>query len=70
MFFLTQESCANNILIHFLALLYCTGNDEVVNQWDPVSFSEPLLMERMTDVLQKFIESEREDGHLIDPNFW
>ena len=70
MFFLTQESCANNILIHFLALLYCTGDNEEVNQWDTVSFSEPLLMERITDVLQKFIQSEREDGHRIDPNVW
>lgn len=70
MFFLTQEASANNILIHFLALLYCPREDESVNQWDTVSFSEPLLIERITDVLQKFIESEREDGHRIDPNVW
>eukprot|EP00551_Chaetoceros_affinis_P004309 CAMPEP_0203668256 /NCGR_PEP_ID=MMETSP0090-20130426/4937_1 /ASSEMBLY_ACC=CAM_ASM_001088 /TAXON_ID=426623 /ORGANISM="Chaetoceros affinis, Strain CCMP159" /LENGTH=2105 /DNA_ID=CAMNT_0050532651 /DNA_START=189 /DNA_END=6503 /DNA_ORIENTATION=+ len=70
MFFLTQEASANNILIHFLALLYCPREDELANQWDTVLFSEPLLMERITDVLQKFIISEREDGHRIDPNVW
>jgi hypothetical protein len=70
MFFLTQESCANNVLIHFLALLYCPREDKLKNEWDTVSFSAPLLMDRITDVLQKFIKSEREDGHRIDPNVW
>lgn len=70
MFFLTQESCANNVLIHFLALLYCPREEEVVNHWDTTSFAAPLLMTRITDVLQKFIVSEREDGHRIDPNVW
>lgn len=70
MFFLTQESCANNVLIHFLARLYCPTNDLSLNNWDTVSFAAPLLMDRMSDVLHKFIQSEREDGHRIDPNVW
>ncbi len=70
MFFLTQEASANNILVHFLALLYCPKEDDQVNQWDTVSFSGPLLGERITDVLQKFIVSEREVGRKIDPNVW
>ncbi len=70
MFFLTQESCANNVLIHFLALLYCPREDTLKNEWDTISFSAPLLMDRIADVLQKFIKSEREDGHRIDPNVW
>ena len=70
MFFLTQEASANNILVHFLALLYCPKGNDNLNQWDTVSFSGPLLGERITDVLKKFIVSEREDGHKIDPNVW
>jgi len=69
MFFLTQEASANDILVHFLSLLYCPRN-ECVNEWDTVTFAEPLLMERISDVLQRFIDSEREDGHRIDPNVW
>jgi hypothetical protein len=70
MFFLTQEASANNILVRLLSLLYCPREGTVTKAWDTVAFSEPLLLSRMTDVLQKFIVSEREDGHKLDPNVW
>jgi hypothetical protein len=70
MFFLTQEAGANNILVRLLSLLYCPKEGDSTNAWDTVTFSEPLLMSRMTDVLQKFIVSERENGHKLDPNVW
>ena len=35
-----------------------------------MAFSEQLLMSLMTDVLKKFIISERENGHKLDPNVW
>ena len=70
MFFLTQEASANNILVRLLSLLYCPREGNVTNAWDTVAFSEPLLLSRMTDVLQKFIVSEREDGRKLDPNVW
>ena len=70
MFFLTQEASANNVLVRLLSLLYCRRSDNPFNEWDTVAFSEPLLMLRMTDVLQKFIVSERENGRKLDPNVW
>jgi len=70
MFFLTQEASANNILVRLLSLLYCPREGDGTNAWDTVAFSEPLLLSRMTDVLQKFIVSERENGHKLDPNVW
>jgi hypothetical protein len=70
MFFLTQEASANNVLIRMLSLLYCPRGDFDVDRWDTVNFSEPLLIGRMLDVLQKFIVSERENGHKLDPNVW
>jgi brefeldin A-inhibited guanine nucleotide-exchange protein len=70
MYYLTQESSANNVLVRFLSLLYCPRADTKSNNWDTVLFAEPLLVARMIDVLQKFITSERSFGHKIDPNVW
>lgn len=70
MFFLTQEASANNVLVRLLSLLYTPRGDKDANEWDTFAFSEPLLMSRITDVLQKFIVSERENGHKLDPNVW
>lgn len=70
MYFLTQESSANNVLVRFLSLLYCPRNDSKSNTWDTMHFAEPLLVARMIDVLEKFIVSERSVGHKIDLNVW
>ena len=70
MFFLTQESGATNNMVHMLAILYANEIQSDMGAWDRPGFAEPLLIEQMTDVLQKFIESESRDGHLIDPNVW
>lgn len=68
-FFLTQEASATKSVILLLSLLYCRQGDEK-NGWDAEAFSEPLLMERILDVLAEFLSSEEKDGVLIDPNVW
>jgi hypothetical protein len=67
MFFLTQEASASNNIVHMLAILYQLQDG---GDWNREAFAEPLLLERMMDVLEKFQESETRDGHLIDPNVW
>ena len=58
-----------NDIIHMLSILYrFEGAGEV--QWDREAFAETLLLERIKEVLHKFVESEKRDGHLIDPNVW
>jgi hypothetical protein len=70
-FFLTQESGATNNVIHILSLLYQSkGASDDFSDSDRERFAEPLLLERMVDVLNKFLESESQEGHLIDPNLW
>ena len=71
MFFLTQESSATNSIMHMLSILYQSkGESDGFCDWDREKFAEPFLLERMMDVLWKFLQSERRDGHLIDPNIW
>jgi len=66
----TQDSGATNNIVHMLAILYQTPSNEGYIQWERECFAEPFLLERILDVLEKFVESERRDGHLIDPNVW
>lgn len=69
MFFLTQEAGANDSIIQFLSAMYCSvGGD--TNDWDRVAFSEPLLIGRLVDVLNRFVLSEKEEGSDMDPNVW
>ena len=66
-FFLTQEASATNNSIHILSLLYrSTGEGSSERE----AFAEPLLVERTMHVLNKFLDSERGEGHVIDPNIW
>jgi hypothetical protein len=71
MFFLTQEAGATQATIHMLSML-CQGEDDSVqgDNWDRGTFAEPHLLRIMMDVLGKFLASEKQDGHLIDPNVW
>jgi len=72
-FFLTQEASATKAVILLLSRLYCPkhSDKEAENiSWDAEAFSEPLLMERIIDVLSEFLSSEENDGLLIDPNVW
>ena len=69
MFFLTQEASATKAVILLLSLLY-SKKQNTECQWDTVAFAEPLLFERIMDVLTNFLESEQKDGVLIDPNVW
>lgn len=69
MFFLTQEASATNALIILLSLLYRKRQDADCS-WDTAAFAEPILFERIMEVLTDFLESEEKDGVLIDPNVW
>lgn len=72
-FFLTQEASATKAVILLLTSLYCKHDsfrDEESTRWDAEAFSEPLLLERMMDVLTQFVASEQKDGQFIDPNVW
>ena len=64
-FFLTQEAGAANNSIHILSLLYRSKGS-----LERETFAEPLLLDQMMEVLNKFLLSETEEGHLIDPNIW
>ena len=70
MFFLTQDSGATNNIIQMLAILYQSRESQCIAKWERESFAEPFLFETIFDVLTRFLESERRDGHLIDPNVW
>eukprot|EP00984_Skeletonema_dohrnii_P005154 scaffold1815_cov147-Skeletonema_dohrnii-CCMP3373.AAC.6 len=69
MFFLTQEASATSALIILLSLLYSKRQDADCS-WDTEAFAEPILFERIIEVLTDFLESEERDGLLIDPNVW
>merc|ERR1712029_304160 len=70
-FFLTQEASATKAIILLLSMLYCRqAREGERSHWDAEEFSEPLLMERIVNVLDEFLESEEKDGLLIDPNVW
>jgi Sec7-like guanine-nucleotide exchange factor len=69
MFFLTQEAGAMNDIIHMLSLLY-QFDQRSEEEWDRGSFAEIPLMINVEEVLHKFVESEKKDGYLIDPNVW
>lgn len=66
-FFLTQEASATNNSVHILSLLY---RSKGANASEREAFAEPLLLERMMHVLNKFLDSETREGHMIDANIW
>eukprot|EP01083_Nonionella_stella_P230212 814034_1 len=80
MFFLTQEAGANKAIIHLLSLLYCRGEanngegeeckEEQCNNWNSEKYAEPLLLERIIDILSHFLKSERAEGRSIDSKIW
>lgn len=75
MFFLTQEASATAAVVRILSVLYSQETEysapsNVDQDWDRVTFAEPHLLENMVEVHRKFLESERKDGHLIDPHVW
>jgi hypothetical protein len=74
MFFLTQQAGAANATLRMLSTLYlnasvAAGSGET-SDWDRRGFAEAPLLQLMSDVTSKFLESERQDGHLIDPHVW
>ena len=71
-FFLTQEASATRAIVLVLSYLYCKRRhiSDTSDDWDTEKFAEPLLLERMEEVLSEFLSSEEKDGLLIDPNVW
>ena len=73
-FFLTQEASATKSVILLLSTLYSRqptdDKSEEKIDWNAEVFAEPLLIERIMDVLNEFLSSEEKDGPLIDPNVW
>jgi hypothetical protein len=70
MFFLTQEAGATQAALHVLSALYSKDQPPGAAEWDKESFAESHMFYIINDVLDKFISSERKDGHLIDANAW
>lgn len=71
-FFLTQEAGATKAEILLLSHLYSSKPQDIIHSdgWGNVTFAEPLLFERIQEVLVSFLESEDKDGPNIDPNVW
>ena len=63
-FFLTQEAGATRAAIHLLSIVYLNS------QGSDVEFAESPLLSLMSQVLLKFLDSEKRDGHLVDPSLW
>eukprot|EP00590_Aulacoseira_subarctica_P004735 CAMPEP_0172421342 /NCGR_PEP_ID=MMETSP1064-20121228/7590_1 /TAXON_ID=202472 /ORGANISM="Aulacoseira subarctica , Strain CCAP 1002/5" /LENGTH=1266 /DNA_ID=CAMNT_0013161687 /DNA_START=1 /DNA_END=3798 /DNA_ORIENTATION=+ len=60
-FFLAQEAGANRAMIQLLSRLHLGKHDQAF---------ESILFERITDILTKYLRSEENDKHLVDPNVW
>lgn len=67
MFFLTQQAGADKAIIHILSQLVCGHS---AYSWDTKAYAEPLLLDRMIDILNKFLISERDNAEFINPNVW
>lgn len=67
MFFLAQEASATRAILRMLSLLH---SGKYSKSWDGKGFAEQPLIEMISQSMQKFLDSEERDGHLIDPNVW
>lgn len=72
-FFLSQEASATKCALRFLSNLYISNEsteDHWSNSWNKVAFAEKPLVDTMKNVLEKFVDSEIRQGHLVDPIIW
>lgn len=74
-YFLSQEASAIKASISVLSMLYLNGEVEMAKKasvvnWNRANFAESHLVRTIQDVLEKFLESERKEGHLVDLNMW
>lgn len=67
-FFLAQEAVAAKASVLLMSLLYVTPGKE--NGWSKPNFTEPYLLSFFQETMEKFLESEYTNGHLVDPNAW
>jgi hypothetical protein len=78
MFYLTQTAGATQASIWLLSALFKIkdeskdegANETKISAWQREHFAAPLLLDIITDVLTKFVESESKEGKRIDPNVW
>jgi hypothetical protein len=73
-FFLTQEASAIKASVHVLSLLYnIPVNEKSLSNglnWNRSDFAESHLVMNIQEIHDKFLESERTEGHKIDPKMW
>lgn len=69
-FFLAQEAGAVKAIFHLLELLLFENAVDGDYSWDRVEFSEPHLKQTMKYILETFLASEENDGHLVDYSVW
>jgi len=71
MHYLAQEAASTNAYVVYLSS-FMLQNYNLELKWDFVSYSEPLLIGQMEQVLSEFMRSERDSQHLhqhqYDPN--
>ena len=65
-FFLVQEAGSNMAIIHILSILFYGRKTSIKlesssSNWNSEHYAEPLLLERMIDVAQKFLVSDADD---------
>ena len=66
LFFVTQEEVSNNAIVHLLGSLYCDTSSMITSNCE--GYTETELLERMIDVLLKFLASEEVESPRMDPN--
>jgi hypothetical protein len=78
-FFVMQEAGANRVMVDLLSTLYYFGLESSESNANAESlsisskyerFAEPLLLERMGDVLTKFLDSDQKEALVLDPSIW
>jgi hypothetical protein len=69
-FFLSQEAGATKAMLHILSALLLDDNDNSNSTWNKGEFAESRLFGLIVDVLDRFLSSVEQDGHLIDSNVW
>jgi hypothetical protein len=69
-FFLAQEAGATKAIVYTMSNLFLKSQESSVNDWNRAAYAEPHLMKALTEVFNKFLESEMRDSHLVDPVLW
>ena len=66
-YYLPQEAKSTRALIQFLSQLFYTRD---LTSWNSVEYAEPLLLNRISNVLQQHIQSEQDSRRLLNTKAW